>query len=101
MPLGSRRGQVMKYVLRYDSPENIDEDKLRAHFPAHRARWATFQEQGSLLLIGPLADRHGALAVFTSHEAAEQFATSDPFVLHGLVARWTITAWHEALLDPL
>jgi len=79
----------------------IDDETLRAHFSAHRARWTTFHEQGSLLLIGPFADRRGALAVFTNHEAAEEFATKDPFVLHGLVARWTITPWHEALLDPL
>ena len=91
----------MKYVLRYESPEDLDDAGLRAHFPAHRARWSTFQEQGTLLLIGPFADRRGALAVFTSREAAEEFATSDPFVLNGLVARWTITAWNEALLDPL
>lgn len=91
----------MKYVLRYESPDNVDDEALREHFPAHRARWATFQEQGSLLLIGPFADGQGALAVFTSHESAEEFARSDPFVLEGLVARWTITAWLEALLDPL
>ena len=91
----------MKFVLRYDMPQDVDEAELRAHFPAHRARWATFREQGSLLLIGPLADRQGALAVFTNHDAAEAFAKPDPFVLHGLVSRWTITAWNEALLDPL
>jgi uncharacterized protein YciI len=91
----------MKFVLRYESPEDIDEEGLREHFPAHRARWATFQEQGSLLLIGPFADRRGALAVFTSRESAEEFAASDPFVLEGLVARWTVTPWLEALLDPL
>ncbi len=91
----------MKYVLRYESPEALDEAKLRAVFPAHRARWGTFQDQGTLLLIGPFADRRGALAVFTSQEAAEAFAASDPFVLEGLVARWTITPWMEALLDQL
>jgi uncharacterized protein YciI len=41
------------------------------------------------------------LAVFTTHEAAKEFATTDPFVLQELVARWTITPWNEALLDPL
>jgi hypothetical protein len=91
----------MKYVLRYESPDDLDEERLRAYFPAHRARWTTFHEQGSLLLIGPFADRQGALAVFTNYEAAEEFAKADPFVLHGLVARWTITPWNEALLDPL
>ena len=91
----------MKYVLRYESPDDLDEEGLRAHFAAHRARWTTFHERGSLLLIGPLADRQGALAVFTNYEAAEEFAKADPLVVHGLVARWTITAWNEALLDPV
>ncbi len=91
----------MKYVLRYESPDDVDELALRAHFPAHRARWSTFQEDGTLLLIGPFADGRGALAVFTSHAAAEEFARSDPFAEHGLVARWTVTPWLEALLDPL
>jgi uncharacterized protein YciI len=91
----------MKYVLRYESPDDLDTASIRAHFPAHQARWAGFREQGTLLLIGPYADRSGALAVFTTAEAAEEFATDDPFVLNGLVSRWTVIAWNEALLDPL
>jgi len=91
----------VKYVLIYESPPDLDMDELRAHFPAHRARWAVFQEQGTLLLIGPYANREGALAVFTTREAAEEFAATDPFVLGGLVAKWHIQAWNEALLEPL
>ena len=56
----------------------------------------------TLLLIGPFADpRDGAMGVFTTEEAAEDFASGDPFVLHGLVAHWRITAWNEVLLDPV
>ncbi len=91
----------MKYVLIYASPPDLDTDDLRAHFPAHRARWAVFQERGTLLLIGPYANREGALAVFTTREAADEFAANDPFVLNGLVAEWHIQAWNEALLEPL
>jgi len=91
----------MKYVLIYESPQNLDMEELRAQFPAHRARWAVFQEQGTLLLIGPYANREGALAVFTTRAAAEEFVATDPFALHGLVAKWHIQAWHEALLEPL
>ena len=68
----------MKYVLIYESPQNLDMEELRAQFPAHRARWAVFQEQGTLLLIGPYANREGALAVFTTREAAEEFAGDGP-----------------------
>lgn len=92
----------MKYVLFYESPDDLDMDAVRTHFEAHRARWSQFRDEGSLLLIGPFADpRDGALAVFTTREAAEAFASSDPFVLNGLVATWRIAAWNEALLDPL
>ena len=92
----------MKFVLRYESPAELDIEELRVLFPAHRARWQVFRDRGSLLLIGPFADpRQGALAVFTSRADAEEFAAKDPFVLNGVVARWTITEWNEALLDPL
>jgi uncharacterized protein YciI len=91
----------VKYVLSYESPADLDVEDLRAHFPGHRARWAVFQVPGTLLLIGPYANREGALAVFTTQEAAEEFAAPDPFVLNGLVANWHIKAWNEALLEPL
>jgi uncharacterized protein YciI len=89
----------MKYVLIYESPPELDMEKVGLHFPAHRAHWKEFLELGTLLLIGPFADpRDGAMSVFTTQEAAEAFATNDPFVLHGVVAGWTIKAWNEALL---
>ena len=89
----------MKYVLSYESPPDLDMEKAGAHFAAHRARWKEFQELGTLLLIGPFADpRDGAMAVFTTQEAAEEFAATDPFVLNGVVAAWTIKAWNEVLL---
>jgi uncharacterized protein len=91
----------VKYVLIYESPVDMDLEKLRAVFPEHRARWEVFRQQGTLLLIGPLENREGALGVFTTQEAAEEFAATDPFVLNGLVAKWRITGWNEALLEPL
>jgi uncharacterized protein YciI len=92
----------VKYVLTYDAPAEPDLDAAKAHVEAHRARWAEFREQGTLLMIGPFADPHGgAMAVFTDHDAAEAFALSDPFVLNGVVAGWRITAWNEVLLPPL
>ncbi|HEU5003927.1 MAG TPA: YciI family protein [Actinomycetota bacterium] len=88
----------MKYVLLYESSP---EARARAaeHFPAHRARWSTAHEAGDLLMIGPFADSAGgAMAVFTSREAAEAFAADDPFVIHGVVATWEIREWREALV---
>lgn len=87
----------MKHLLVYHSgPEG--REKAPLHFEAHRARWRDFQEAGTLLMIGPYADRTGALAVFSTREAAEEFARSDPFVLNGVVERWEIVDWLEALL---
>ena len=87
----------MKYVLFYESSDEIDE-KAPVHFRAHRARWHEFQEKGTLLMIGPFADQSGALAVFTTREAADEFASGDPFVVHGVVKKdWQIREWGEAL----
>lgn len=30
-------------------------------------------------------------------DAAEEFAKSDPFVVNGVVSRWSIAEWKEAL----
>ena len=86
----------MKYVLFYESGDDVA-TKAPLHFPAHRARWAEFHERGSLLLIGPFSDQSGAMAVFTTREAAEEFARDDPFVVHGVVRGWSIKEWNEAL----
>jgi uncharacterized protein YciI len=92
----------VKYVLIYESPGDLDMEGVREHFEEHRARWATFREQGTLLLIGPFADpRDGAMGVFTTREAAEAFASADPFVLNGLVANWRVLGWNEVLLEPV
>jgi uncharacterized protein len=87
----------MKYVLFYETAPDAAAT-IQAHATAHRARWAEFREQGTLIAIGPFADGTGALAVFSSQAAAEQFASGDPFVLHGAVGSWSIREWHEVLL---
>jgi uncharacterized protein YciI len=86
----------MRYVLFYESAEDVAA-KAPVHFAAHRARWAVFHQRGSLLLVGPFSDGAGAMAVFTTREAAEEFARDDPFVVHGVVRDWSIREWNEAL----
>ena len=86
----------MKYVLIYDSADDVAQT-APVHFAAHRARWKDFQANGTLLLIGPYSDQSGALAVFTTRAAAEEFARSDPFVLNGVVRAWSVKEWAEAL----
>jgi hypothetical protein len=42
--------------------------------------------------------RDGAMGIFTTREAAEEFVRGDPFVRHGVVRSWTIKEWNEALV---
>jgi len=89
----------VKYVLFYESADDVAE-KAPVHFAAHQARWHEFRERGSLLLIGPFSDRAGAMGVFTTRAAAEEFAAGDPFVLQGVIRHWYIREWMEAIATP-
>jgi uncharacterized protein YciI len=89
----------MKYVLLYEAAPDF-RSKVLAHIEAHRALWRSFSAEGRLLMIGPFADEPagGAMGVFTSRGAAEDFVARDPFVTSGLVAKWTVREWMEALV---
>lgn len=89
----------MKYVLRYTMDPDADLTRLRELFGAHRGHWAGYLADGTLLAIGPMEDpADGALGVFSTREAAEEFAAGDPFVTGGLVGSWDVTGWREAIL---
>jgi uncharacterized protein YciI len=87
-----------KYVLFYESSDDV-RSKAPRHFPAHVARWKAFQDDGTLLMIGTFANpqEEGSMAIFTSRDAAEAFAKSDPFILNGVVRAWSIREWNEAI----
>jgi uncharacterized protein YciI len=88
----------VKYVLYYQSSPEVRE-KAPIHGAAHRAHWNEFLENGTLLMIGPFANPHeGAMGIFTTREAAEGFATGDPFVLNGVVSNWVVREWAEAIV---
>ena len=73
--------------------------KVMTHFPAHRARLDEFHARGVLLAAGPLGNPpEGAMAVFTTREAAEQFIQGDPFVTYGLVSKWRLVEWNTAFI---
>ena len=82
--------EAQRYVLFYDSG---DLSRAAEHFPAHRARYTEFMDRGVLLALGPFTDRTGSIAVFTTHEAAMDFASGDPFVEHGVVSGWQVREW--------
>ncbi len=83
---------TVRHVLFYDSG---DLSLAAEHFPAHQARYTEFMRRGVLLSLGPFTDRGGSMAVFTSREAAEEFASGDPFVLNGVVSKWRVREWRE------
>jgi uncharacterized protein len=88
----------MKYALFYDSADDVLV-KAPSHAAAHRAHWKKFLDDGTLLMIGPFSNpKDGAMAVFTTREAAESFARDDPFVLNGVVVGWQVREWLEAIV---
>ena len=88
----------MKYVLYYESAPDVLE-KAPAYGKAHRAHWNDFLSNGTLLMIGPFSNPgEGAMAIFTSREAAEAFARGDPFLLNGVVSNWVVREWVEAIV---
>jgi uncharacterized protein YciI len=72
--------------------------KVPQHYGAHVERLQTFHARGVLLMAGPYGNPPvGALSVFTTREAAEEFAQGDPFVTNGIVSRYTVQDWDEGL----
>ena len=88
----------MKYVLFYESGDDVA-TKAPENFPAHRARLDEYHGAGTLLMVGTLGNpiTDGSMAVFTTREAAEEFASGDPFVLNGVVRSWRVLQWDEVL----
>ena len=86
-----------RFVLFYFS--SGDRARVPEAFPRHHEYTLAFisRRPGELLLTGPFADpvdgQPGAMNVFATREAAEEFARADPFVTEGLVASWTVRTW--------
>jgi len=88
----------MKVVMFYEvAPDGLS--KAMKHIEAHRARLNEFHARGVLLMAGPFANpAEGALGIFTSKEAAEEFIQDDPFVVNGVVGKWRLVEWNEILV---
>jgi uncharacterized protein YciI len=84
---------VMSYELAADGMS-----KAMENYEAHSERLHEFHSRGVLLMAGPLGNPpEGALGIFTTREAAEEFVAADPFVTNGVVAKWRLVEWQEAL----
>jgi uncharacterized protein YciI len=88
----------MKIVSFYEmAPDALS--KVGAHYPAHRARLDEFHARGLVLAAGPLGNPpEGAMGVFTTREAAEEFILGDPFVVNGLVSKWRLVEWNAVFI---
>ncbi len=81
----------MKFViLGFDGPEGAA--KRKAHRPAHLARMDVLDAQGRVVLAGPLTDQAGSLIVIEAESLAEAeaFIREDPYVVHGVFARFEV-----------
>lgn len=85
----------MHFLLLYDLvPDYLER---RAEFrDEHLALAWQSHRRGEMVLGGALTDpTDQAVLLFEadSPEVAESFARTDPYVRHGLVARWRVRAW--------
>jgi uncharacterized protein len=91
----------MKFVIMgYDGPDG--EAKRKVHRPAHLAYLEPLNQQGRVVLAGPLTDKTGSLLVleFESREEAEQFSQNDPYTIHNVFARVDIHPFMQVLPKP-
>lgn len=96
----------MLYVIIAEDVPNSLEKRISAR-PAHLARLTELQNQGKLLLAGPLpaidsvdpgpAGFSGSLIVaeFSDLAAAKNWAESDPFVSAGVYAKVTVKPFRK------
>ena len=91
---------VVFFVTSYTSIEEA-QAKAAETIAAHVARSKEFHEQGTLLIAGAFLNNSdeplSTMAVFTSREAAEEYARGDPFFLKGMVTQWYIREWANML----
>ena len=84
------------YLLMYDVVPDYAERRAAFRTQHLEKAWAAVRD-GSLVLAGALEDpADGAVLVFAgeSPAAAEAFATTDPYVVNGLVTRWRVRTWN-------
>ena len=67
----------------------------------HLARSNMLHKQGNpimaLAFLNNPDEPLTTMSVFTSREAATEYAKGDPFVLNGMVSKWYIREWANAL----
>ena len=86
----------MKSVV-IGEPAGASREAIMAVYPRHKALVDKLIAQGVVLGIGPFTEG-GNMAIFKTREAAEAVSREDPFLLEGLVKKYTIKEWRDSLL---
>ena len=98
---------MLYVIIAEDSPNSLD--KRLANRPAHLARLTELQNQGRLVLAGPMpaidsvdpgpAGFTGSLIVaeFSDLESAKNWANADPFVDAGVYISVTVKPFRKTL----
>lgn len=82
------------------SPSGMSREELMAIFPRHKVFLGQFLARGEVVGVGPFTDAGGGnMALFRSREAAEAFASGDPFLLEGVVKEYQIKEWADSMLS--
>jgi uncharacterized protein len=86
----------MHFLLFYEKTPNHAE-REKPLMAAHRAHLDRAVHRGELLLGGSLRQPSDGAAVLLfqadSANVAEEFARADPYVIDGLVDRWSVRQW--------
>ena len=83
------------FALLYDVADDFV--ARRAPFRAEHLRLAgEAHQRGEVVLAGALAEPPAALIIFqcVDNSVAEDFARRDPYVVNGLVKKWTVRPWN-------
>jgi len=78
---------MMFVILGFDGPDG--EAKRKIYRPAHLAKMEPLDQQGRVVLAGPLIDKTGSLIVIEadSLQEAQRFAQEDPYTVNGVFER--------------
>lgn len=86
----------MHFLLFYEKVSDF-ENRQPPFQASHREHVHQAAAAGSLLLAGSLGTPNDGAAVLLfespTSAVAENFAATDPYVIHGIIARWWIRSW--------
>lgn len=89
----------MKAVLIYEMAPGTTMDKVMEVFPRHKAVMEPLVAKKDILGIGPFdGGKNGSMGIFKDKATAEAFVKVDPFILEGVVGKYTIYEWGDRQL---